>query len=327
MAQEFPTFTYDDDKVVAFHGNTVVASGTDFSKVRDTAYEYFDELKKEAQTKDGEEARRTATHITTPNGDDGTILGRTAGLWSDEITVRFDNGQIRRYATYVGDGLEYSVKQAADAPKSPIEYFERRLDEVTEPGRKGLTARLNVLEDVRKGAARLAATASSTDGQALHRIVLTADAERSEVRDALEYLANADAEAMTPPTRQYTAVEQADMGRSDSWLDVVAKEMVAESEEEDFDKLLDEGPTKFVSGLETGALGNAGTVRELAAEHIHARTAGFQGEAVEEYRTQFVASTEMARRQELRYRKDELHKEAAVHEAASTDAPDEALFL
>lgn len=328
MAQEFATFVEDGDKLVAFHGNTVIASGSDYEKVAETAEEYFNQLKKQDADKKEATKREAATHITTPNGDSGTILGRTAGLWSDEITVRFDNGQIRRYATYVGDGLEYSVREA-DAPKSPVEALQRRVDEVAEPGRAGLTARLQELDSIRTAAQRLSSTVSYEDQQALDRIVMTANAEKAEVREALEYLAAADAEAMTPPTRSYQAAEQAGLGHgaSDNWLDVVAQTMIAESEAEDYDKLLAEGPAVFAANLETGTLAHEGTVQEMARDFITAKTAGFQGEQVDEYRNQFVAAAEMARRSELAGRKNELHKEAAAVESSVSDAPDEALFL
>jgi hypothetical protein len=329
MAQEFPTFVYDGDKMVAFHGNTVVASGTDHQKVAETAEQYFNTLTKQDGEKKEAAKRESATHITTPNGDSGTILGRTAGLWSDEITVRFDNGQIRRYATYVGDGIEYSVREAADAPKSPVEALQRRVDEAPEPGRAGLTARLTELDAIRTDAHRLASTVSYEDQQAIDRIVMTANAEKQEVREALAYLENADAEAMAPPTRAYAAVEQAELGRgaSDNWLDVVANQIVAETEGEDFDKLLAEGPSVFAANLETGSLAHSGTVQEMAREFVTAKTAGYQGEAVDEYRNKFVAAAEMARRSELAGRKNELHKEAAAVESSVSDAPDEALFL
>lgn len=328
MGQEFPTFVYDGDKMVAFHGNTVIASDTDHAKVAQTADEYFEELRKQDKSKTESSKRTAATHITTPNGDTGTILGRTAGLWSDEITVRFDNGQIRRYATYVDDGLEYSVREA-DAPKSPVDALQRRVDEAAAPGRAGLSSRLNELDSIKRDASRLASAASYEDQQALDRIVMTANAEKQEVREALAYLEDADAEAMAPPTRAYQAAEQAELGHgaSDNWLDVVANQIIAETEDEDFDKLLAEGPTVFAANLETGTLAHEGTVQEMARNFVTAKTAGFQGEAVEDYRNQFVAATEMARRTELAGRKNELHKEAAAIESSVSDAPDEALFL
>lgn len=324
----FPTYAYGDDgQIVAFDGNHVIAKGIDFEKVSETAEEYFNALRHAQDTKVTEKDRHEATHIVTPNGNKGAILGRTSAIFSDSITVRFENGQIRSYDTFVGDGLTFT-KEAADTPKSPVEYFQRRLDEVAAPGRKGLTARLNELDEVRRGAAHLASQGVSyTDGQALHQIVLSADAERNEVREALDHLTAADAEAMTLPTLAYSAVEQADLGRSDSWLEVVAQEMVEESEAQDFDKLLAEGPIEFVSGLDIAALANTGVVRDMAVDHIHSKTAGFQGEAVEHYRDQFVANAELARKRELTYRKDNAKASAKKEAKVTKNVPDEALFL
>lgn len=323
----FATYAFDGDTVVAFDGDHVIAKGNDFEKVSTTAEEYFNELRNAKKVKEAHEARASATHITTPNGETGVILGRTASVFSDSITVRFENGQIRHYDTFVGDGLQFTSKEV-NAPSSPVEYFQRQLDETYTPSRDGLISRLNTLSEVRKGATYLASQrVSYADGQELHKIVLTADAEANEVKEALEHLVAADAEAMVPPKQSYTAVEQASMGNSGDWLEVVAKEIIAESEAEDYDKLLSEGPTNFVSNLETGTLAHTGTVAEMAREHITSRTAGFQGEAVDDYRDRFVASTELARRRELTYRQDAARDDASVKKSAVAEAPDEALFL
>lgn len=324
-----PTYASDGNgAVLAFHGNHVIASGTDFAKVSESAEEYFNALKGEHAKKSEVEERKTATHITTPNGETGTILGRTSSVFSDSITVRFENGQIRHYDTFVGDGLKFSKEASADAPKSPIEYFQRQLEEVATPGITGLTSRLNMLNEIRRDAAHLAGQGVSlTDGQELHQIVLTADAERREVGEALDYLVTSDAEAMAPPQQAYSAVEQVSLGHTGDWLEIVAQEMVAESEAQDFDKLLEDGPVEFVSHLETATLGDTGVVAYMARDHVTAKTAGFQGEAVDNYRDEFVAATEVARRRETSYRQEETHKEAAHKEASISDAPDEALFM
>lgn len=329
MASLSPTYASDGNgKILAFHGNRVIASGTDYAKVAATADEYFKSLRNEQEKKTTEAAREAATHITTPNGEKGVILGRTSSVFSDAITVRFENGQIRHYDTFVGDGFTYS-KEAANTPSSPIEYFKRKLDEAQAPGKAGLTARLNTLDQVKRGAAHLASQGvSDADGEKLHSIVLAADAERNEVAEALDHLNAADAEAMAPPTQQYQAVEQSDLGhKGGSWLDKVAEDMVAESEAQDYDKLLQDGPISFVSHLDTAVLANAGVVSHLAHDHVVSKTAGFQGKEIEEYRNRFVAATEMARRNEFSYRQ-ETAKETHTKEASVADStPDDALFL
>ncbi len=330
-APTFPTYKYEGDQVLAYHGKTVIAKGTDFAKVSTTAEEYFGELEKAHKKKKKEAAQHEATHVTTPNGLKGQIVSRLPTIWGNEITVRLANGEIRRYATAGDDdGLTYTSEQA-DAPQSPVEYFEHRLEEVAEPGRPGLTARLNVLNEIREGAGRLVtAGVSNADEQKLHNIALAAEAEKLEVKEALDHLEAVDAEAFVPQAPfQTNVVEQASMGRAanDSWLDVTAKQMIAESEEQDFQKLLEEGPTMLVTELETPALADTGTTAEAAYSHVMAKTAGFEGAEVEAYREKFVAATELARRAELIYRKDNAHKEAAAKEASTNDFPDEAMFL
>ena len=162
--------------------------------------------------------------------------------------------------------------------------------------------------------------------QGYHKLVLAAEAEEEEVKEALAHLEDADTEAYMPPS--FAAVEQADLGRAkgDTWLDVVARQMISESEAEDYDKLLEEGPTQLLSAMEDAAVHDAGTVREAATNLIIERTVGFKGEKVEAYREAFVAKAEQQRRQELRFRQDNV-KEAAVKEAESNDFPDEALFM
>lgn len=330
-APTFPTYKYEGDQVFAYHGKTVIAKGTEFSKVAETAEEYFNELRKQNKKRDKESSKREATHVTTPNGLKGQIVSRLPTIWGDEITVRLANGEIRRYDTAVDDDSLVFTAEHANAPKNPIEYFEHRLEEVAEPGRPGLTARLNVLNEIREEAGRLVtAGVSHADEQKLHNVVLAAEAEKLEVKEALDHLEAADAEAYVPPAPfQTNVIDQAPMGRAanDSWLDVTARQMIAESEEQDFHKLLEEGPTMLVTELETPALADTGTTAEAAYAHVMAKTAGFEGAEVEAYREKFVAATELARRAELVYRKDNAHKEAATKEASVENVPDEALYF
>jgi hypothetical protein len=321
---DFPTYAYQDDKIAAFDGEHVIASGTDFAKVSETAEQYFGELRSNREHK----ARAEATHIITPNGERGTILGRTASLWSDQITVRFDNGQIRHYDTFVTDGLRYTSAEDP-AAKNPMEYFQARLDEMPDPTREGLTARLNDLDSIRNGAGNLiTAGVSNTDAQRLHQIALAAETEKREVVDALAHLEAVDS-AIEMPKQAYTAVEQAGVGpyAKSNWLEVVAQDMIAEAEAEDLDKLAAEGPTTFVSALDDAVVAHAGITREMAQEFIHSKTAAFQGEAVEAYRESFVAATELARRREETYRREAARTETTTREASIADVPDEALFM
>lgn len=41
-------------------------------------------------------ARPLAKTVTTPSGLKGTVMNRVAGLWGDEVTVRFSNGRVKK---------------------------------------------------------------------------------------------------------------------------------------------------------------------------------------------------------------------------------------
>lgn len=330
MASLSPTYVFDGTKISAFDGDRVIASGTDYAKVASDAETYFNELRNVREKKNAEAARKSATHVTTPNGQKGVVLGRTSSVFSDEgVTVRFDNGQIRHYDTFVG--LKFS-NEADAIPESPVAYFQSRLEEPVVETKAGLTARLNLLDEVRSNASHLAGQGVSyKDALDLHKVVLAANTERFEIEAALDHLNSEDVEAYMPPTRAYAAVEQASMGRSDDWLEVVAKQIIAESEGEDWDQFLQEGPTKFVSSLNDGLIAQAGVVADLALEHVVAKTAAFQGPEVEEYRDRFVAGAELARRRETSLRQEKKSKKAQKtakkEKKLAKQAPDEALFL
>lgn len=321
------TYEYHGDEVRAMFGGQVIARGDDFAKVATTAEEYFNSLRKKREMDDHEAARKSATHITTPNGAKGEVLNRVAGLWGDQITVRFENGQIRRFDTMAGDERLSYTREQPDQPKNIREAMQRSLDEVYPHSVEGLTDRLKVLGDLKREAALSASVESNPlELQKLDQIHITAVNEEQEVKEALAHLHSADVEAYMPPS--FAAVEQADLGRakSDTWLDVVAREMIAESEAEDYDKLLEEGPVELVSSLDDAAVHDAGTVREAAINLVMTRTAGFQGEKIESYREAFVAKAEQARRQDLKYRQEVAAEITQKEAAANNDFPDEALF-
>lgn len=328
-AQLNPIFAYRDDQVLALFEDNVIASGSDFAKVAETAEEYLDGLRKERKSKEHTASRKTATHIETPNGLKGEILSNVEGVWGREITVRMENGQIRHYATAGGDeDLKYS--SIVPEVTSPAEILEERLGADYAHGRDDLIARLNDLSEIHVEAAHFASLgAPLSETQRLHKVAMSAQAEAQEVQEVLAHLEAADTEAMAPPSFSYAAVEQADLGRAkdDSWLDVVAHEMVAESEAQDFDKLMSEGPTLLVGSMDDAQIADTGIVREAAISEVVAKTAGFQGEVVEEYREAFVAAAEQARRREATYRQERAQEKTAAAQESHAQAPDESLFL
>src|ERR1019366_2165783 len=149
-------------------------------------------------------------------------LSSVEGLWGDEITVRFDNGQIRHFATAAD--VKYSNETEEQAFNNPVAFLQSRVDEMYDHSRSGLTERIHVLNDVRNSAGRLiTAGASHTDAASLHKIALEVEAEKREIKEALDHLEAADAEAFeAPATFSTSAVEQAELGRAsaDTWLDV-----------------------------------------------------------------------------------------------------------
>lgn len=327
MASLTSSYEYRDGNVYAVFEGRVIASGTEFARVAETATEYLDSLTKQRKEKADKEARSSATHIETPNGMKGQIISRTASVWGDEITVRFENNQIRRFETTAG--LKFSKEEAA-VPSNYREALQTILDRTPEPTREGLTARLKDLGEIRTDAAQhVAHERSLSEQKALHRMILAAEAETQEIQEALAHLDAIDAENAAPAAPTYAAVEQVSLGHgaNDNWLDVVSHEMIAESEAEDLNALLEEGPTKLVSSLDDASVHNAGTVRDIAASHVISKTAGFTGDEVESYREAFVAKAETARRRELTYRQENQKKETAVKEASIEGVPDEAMFL
>jgi hypothetical protein len=328
MADSTPTYTFEGDEVFAIFAGQVIASGEDIDEVEQSALEYLDAHKVTADADAKADKKRKATHIVTPNGVEGQIMGRTPTVWGEQITVRLANGTISHYNTR-GDET-YITKKEASTDQSPIELLEQRLAAEYDHGKAGLVERLHELRDVAQEATRLAsAGAPYSIERQLDTIRTSAVAESAEVKTALDYLESSDAESFIPDAPfQMHAAEQVEFGhRSNDWLEVVAADMVEEAKGTDFEKLMTEGPGVFVADLEPATLADAGTVRELAYSHIIGKTAGFEGDEVVTYRNDFVARVEAARRREASAHKATTKKEAAVEHEAHVNAPDEALFM
>lgn len=328
MGKLTATYVRENGEILAFFEERVIARGTSFAKVEETAVDYLDSLGKSRKDDAEEKGKKAATHVTTPNGLKGEILSRTDGMWGDkELTVRFENGRIAKLTAHGEE--KYSNERVASA-SNPIEALQRELDGDFERDRPSLVSRIASLEDIAKTASlHLAQGASYSDENKLNKIVLQAEYEKQEVNDALEYLKQADAEALQVETPRPTAVEQAEMGRSkgNNWLDHTVQEMIDESEGTNFDKVLAEEPAQFAADLETGTLADQGSTAEMALSHITAKTAAFEGPEVKSYREKFVAAVELARRAELADRKETKYKQASAEQDQATDAPDEALFI
>lgn len=334
MTTPAPTFVREGNQVLAFYEDRLIAQGSNFAKVEESALEYLDNLTSKKHMQKEEARKQAATHIETPTGLKGEILGRHDGQWGEKlVTVRWENGRISRYHAHAGNDDDITYKTAEqEKPESALEYLEGTLNEVPEGTRESLAARIADLDELVVKAAAFQRTASYEEQRKASEIVIVAEHEKREVRDALAHLELADAEAFAPPAPFRTgAVEQASLGGgSGSWLDATVDEMVAEASAQDFDKILAEEPGQFVAALETGVLADTGATREAALDHISEKLAGTIPESQDGYRQAFLAKVESARRDELKDRskaaKKAAKKQAKVEKQAG-DTPDEALFL
>jgi hypothetical protein len=323
MTEFDPTYYFEGDEVYAIHEGAVIASGSvdDMGRVESDALNYLDGLK----TERAEKKRKSATHIITPNGVKGKILNRIGGVWGEELSVKFDNGE-HATLTVQASAVEWVTEhEKKTASTSRVAALQAQLDSSFDTTRRGLTSRHAQLSDIADECRSLIRMgASYADEVELDRIRLIALGEQQEVQQAIDHI---DSETVQPyQAPQPIAIPQADLGRSDSWIDTMVDDMIAESEGNDFNKVLAEDPALVAADLDTPVLADQGASREMALSHVLAKTAGYEGEEVESYRDQFLARFEQARRSELATRKTETHKEAAVAEANLADAPDEALF-
>jgi hypothetical protein len=333
------TYVYEGDTIFAFHGNTLITHGTEHSAVEQTAVDYLNNLVKKDKEDDNATEVKSARFIETLNGLKGEILGNVKGLWDDEITVRWENGRIAKYDTRL-EG-KYTKTAGTGEPESALDYLTKTLDADYGRDKTSLSARLHDLDGVVAKVAAIVGTDElpAADARRLDGIALAAEHEQNEIREALAHLEQADYESFIPVEPfKASAVEQASLGqgaynervgRGGSWLDETIDDMIREADSTDFDRLLLEGPGQFVVDVDTAALADQGVTAQLAQTFIESKTAGLVGEAVEDYRKQFLAKAEIARRQELleRQRTARVAAEKQVEQEKSDNLPDESLFM
>jgi hypothetical protein len=325
MSEFKPTFHFDGDEVFAIHDRTVIASGkiAEMDRVESDAVAYLDSLAQEQASR----KREAATHIVTPNGLKGRILNRVDGVWGEEVSVRFENGQTSRFTVTARTVKEWMTENPKTASASPVAALEERLNSNYEHDRDSLVARHASLQEISREARELIGSGVSyADQVKLDEIRVTADAEGEQVTNAIEYVDSDDVQAYRPPQPQ--VVQQADLGNQSAgdWLSVVVDDMIAENADNDFEKLLTEDPDVLAAGLDDSAVVNQGVAREIALSYVMDKTAGFVGEEVENYRDKFLARFEQARRREASVRTTTRKEAAAVKESNVADTPDEALF-
>lgn len=327
MAELTPTFAFEGAEVLAFVDGEVVASGTDLEQVEEEANTRAKARQDALDEERHESAKRTATHIVTPNGVRGKLLARTPDLWGEKVSARMENGEIREF--YVTGGERWENENLRTASSNPIVALRERLDADYDHDAASLRKRASELDAIRSESwALITKGASYTDSAQLDQLRVLADAETQEIRDAIEHLDAVD-DAIAPPSFQPQVVEQATVGVKDdgsTWLDHAAAEVVRENSDQDFEQLLGEGPTLLVAELPDAALADAGTVREIASNHIQSKTAGVEADNIESYRDLFLARCEEERRVQLARRAKEVRKEVTAAVDDQT-VPDEALFI
>jgi hypothetical protein len=337
-----PTYVSEDGITYGVIAGKVVAADSDFDEVERqvnhiTAKDDCPSCDGSGKQKDGKPCtcgddksdHQSATHIVTPNGVKGQILSRTAGLWSDEVTVRFDNGQIHSVA--VTDRTDFVTENHKVASSKPVDRLRTELSKIaSDHSRKSLTDRLVVIGRL-KGEARmlLASGVSHSDMQELHELVLTADHEIGEIKDGIDHIDNDEAEAFAPYKPEMQAIQGESVGHQNdgSWLDATLNDMLEEARGVDYDTLLDEGPTLLNAEQDDATVADGGAIREMALSHVRSKTAGLDGEDVDKFERLFVARCEDARRVELANRKVTTKKEAASKQSDVDNAPVESLFM
>jgi hypothetical protein len=262
-------------------------------------------------------------HITTPNGLTGKVLGKTAGLWGEEVAVRLENGNIAHLQ------VNKDFKFASEAPEvseEPIKALNARLAASVDPDKDSLRTRAQELLKIKVEAQNLIEGATNDELIVLDEIISSAIYEGKEVDEALQHFAELEGQAYEPPApfRINVVEQEAVNGADGSWLSSTLDEMIAEAEGVDYEKLMDEGPEAFVASLDDPAVADAGVVRGLAQNFIAAKTAAADPKIRERYEKTWLARVEERRRTELASRKEATQeKQAAVEEEDHSDLPDE----
>jgi hypothetical protein len=268
----------------------------------------------------GDDLPPRVTHVETPNGLKGQILGKVKGLWGDQVTIRLENGRIAKFDVTPDLKFTDEATSKTASTSSPIAALEDRLNELPDGTKSSLKARLLDLKTLKREASSYIRTASYTDQIKLDQIVVTADLELREVTDALAALE--DAEPYAPPAPFNPQVmEQESMGGGDAtWLDNTLGEMISEAEATDFDQMMEEEPSTLVAEMETPALEDAQGVQEHALAHVNSKTAGLDRDAVADFKREFLQRVEAARKLEMERRGGVLPVDAgaeAVQQAMS----------
>lgn len=335
MSPKDPTFVFDDDGTAyAYVGGKIVAAAKDADELERQLEELEDNdgpmeaSEKTPQEKDSKTLVAKATHIQTPNGLKGQILGKQKGLWGDQVTIRLENGRIARFDVTADSKIEWLDQngQVKTAASTPLAKLASRLEAMPEGNKDSLVSRVSELKSIKKDAIAFLKSAAYSDQRTAETLIVQADYELREVSDALEHIA--DTEAFAPPAPFSTGIgEQESLGGGNSsWLDDTLSTMIAEAEATDYDQLMDEGPETLVAETPDGALADVDGVQELAGNLVASKTAGLEPTAVSEFRKAFLARVEECRVAELESRTANTEKTLKEASTDDADGPAEGIF-
>lgn len=337
-------FAFQDGKVYAFLDGQIVASekeedvdklehlfekkdddeGTkekDEKKDEKEDSEDSDDSSEDSEDDDSKESS-IKTHIVTPNGLKGQILGKTKGLWGEEVTVRLENGRIAHLT------VSESTRFVSDEVERPdlIKSFKDTIYASYSHDIDSLVERREALTHL-KSSMRSAALNDTAPIDQLDELRVLAETEINEIDTALE--AADDLESFIPeaPFESHVYEQESMGGHSSSWIDKVAQDMIDEAEGQDFEKLMDEGPDVFIAGLDSAIVGDTGATREAAQDFIRERTAGIQFSMRDEYERLWLDRIEQVRQASVTSRKKSAQKQASSKpKDEHADLPDDILF-
>jgi hypothetical protein len=310
-----PTYIFKNGNVYTYQDGKIVASVSEDMFIEEEAAHLA--------------SAEGATHVVTPNGLKGKVLGRVKGLWEDEVTIRFENGRISSLPV---SKLTFS-KEEEEEEKDEIAELEKKVESsVSVFDAKTIEDRVRDLDAIKVEASLFIDSGlSDTDLARVANVITQANYEMEEIGDVIRALEEGHTSAYEAPAPfSMQAVEQGGPtgGREATWLDQSINEMIVEANSTDYAKLMDEGPEAFTAGLDNETLADSGTVRSLASNWIRSKTAAADDDVREKYERVWLARVEEQRRAMFVEAKEEMHKEAAAKEATNYDEiGDDSLFL
>lgn len=320
------TYSFDENEIgYAILEGKVIASHHDLDELEKLAAIEVAELAHKPK-----KAKKTKRVIVNPSGLQGEILGAPRpGLFGEEVSVRFANGQIRHIEACFIEPDTSPVEKVAGTEESFISKLNSRIASSVVETAEGLTARLDELDKIKiEASTLLSAKPSFEEEQELNSIVVAAEHEAAEIKEAIDHIVDdRDNKFKAPQPYGYNVVEQESLGKEHSWLDHTVQDMIDESKGTDYEKMLSEGPALLTSDLDTGVLADTVATQAVASNYIRSKTAMIQDEAIEDYRKTFIARVEDARKTEYKERLAGLHKEATTKQRDLSGVPDAGLFM